>query len=530
MVPPQALQIGPAWENGTPSFMQQGQVDWVAFGNTVWSASAAVLQRFASSGVQPVTYGAGLALASQFRLSDIGRQRMDQTMKSLPGVPGISKILWFGFGYQSFVRMMADTQLGLNTVALCSCLAEVHSEETAAWVLAELWKLNGYPEEYEPSHIQFLALIKACSGVVACSGFNSEVDRMTGHGRWNISGAMRSSRYANPGLKASNVRDIARALHGLFQITRGRVERITLVGQNECAFIAAFGHWLLDLVIYVEDDAGNILFVSDDDVGKEGVQVLVRYTEDNEPTALQQSTTYVLPRGTDLVSKDENSLEARWILRVPWDGCLIRTFGSTFRDLCGLAHNLGAFLGSTARIFAALARSEPHVADFSRERYIGFSQYSYGLGYVHTVISTFKELGQITSLQSTMERALDSSFEDACRGVEQAAQSLRSSCHCDLCSDRFCPDSDKPWGNCLLALALTVRHLVTDLACTDRDENLHVAIHGLQSYYTTNYTCYYNWVRDKEGRTLVGLAVGLATAADSDDILFPKSTTLLSNI
>lgn len=244
--------------------MQQGQVDWVAFGNTIWSAFAAVLQRFASSGIQPVTFRAGLALSSQFRMSNIGRQRMDHAMQSLRGVPGLNKILWFGFGYQSFVKMMGETQLGLNAVALCSCLAEVHSEETAARVLQELWKLNECPEDYEPSFTQFLALVKACSGVLAFSAFNSMLDSMTGHGPWRY----RDPYFQRSVLKASNASDIARALHGLFQITRGRVEKITLLGQNECAFVAAFGHWLFDIAVHVEDVAGDVLFSSGEKKGK----------------------------------------------------------------------------------------------------------------------------------------------------------------------------------------------------------------------------------------------------------------------
>ena len=100
-----ALQIGAPWQTGTPAFIQQGQVDWVTFGDTVLSASAAILQRFATSGMQPVTYGAGLALASQFRMSVEGRDCMDHSMKSLRGVPGLDKILWFGFGHQKFCEV-----------------------------------------------------------------------------------------------------------------------------------------------------------------------------------------------------------------------------------------------------------------------------------------------------------------------------------------------------------------------------------------------------------------------------------------
>ncbi|KAL8910021.1 MAG: hypothetical protein Q9171_004681 [Xanthocarpia ochracea] len=531
-MPPQPLQIGSAWENGSPKFVQQGQVDWVAFGNTVWSASAAVLQRFASSGIQPMTFGAGLALASQFRMSDGGRQRMDQAMQSLRGVPGFGKTLWFGFGYQSFVKVMGESQLGLNTVALCSCLAEVHSEELAARVLAELWKLNRFPEEHEPSYSQFLALVKACSGVVTSSAFNSNLDSMTGYGRWR----MYDDVHPWWGLKASNASDIASALHGLFQITRGKVEKITLLGQNECAFIAALASWLFDLKIFIEDDAGNVFFTSRETPHKAEAQVVVVYTTEDQPTALQQSTIYILPVGTDLVSSHTDSSASRWIHRIPWDGCLLRTFGSTFRDLSGLAHTFGSFLGGAARIYAALARGEPNVANFCRTRFIGFSQFSYGQGFVHSVTTTFKELERVASLKGAMERALDSTFDSAYREVEQAAQSLRNSCHCDLCSSRpphgaDFADAEFIGADCLFALAMAIRNMVADLSCTVRDDALLVAVYGLQLYYTRNHNNYSEWVEYNEHeRTLVGVAVGLASVTDPHDIDFPKHKTALQEV
>ncbi|KAL8859000.1 MAG: hypothetical protein Q9178_004481 [Gyalolechia marmorata] len=527
-MPPQPLQIGSAWENGSPKFVQQGQVDWVAFGNTVWSASAAVLQRFASSGIQPMTFGAGLALASQFRMSDGGREQMDQAMQSLRGVPGFSKILWFGFGYQSFVKMMGESQLGLNTVALCSCLAEVHSEELAARVLAELWKLNRFPEEHEPSYLQFLALVKACSGVVTFSAFNSTLDSMTGYGRWRWYDAAQHP-YR---LKSSNVRDIASALHGLFQITRGKVERITLLGQNECAFIAALASWLFELKVFIEDEAGSVLFASPETPRKAEAQVVVEYTMEEQPTALQQSTIYILPVGTDLILPFEYSSESRWIHRIPWDGCLLRTFGSTFRNLSGLAHTLGSFLGGSARIYAALARGERNVASFCRERFIGFSQFRYGQGFVHSVTSTFKELERVASLKGAMERASESNFGSAYREVEQAAQGLRSSCHCDLCSGRERDNADLTWGDCLFTLALAIRNMVTELSCTVRDDALLVAVYGLQSYYTRSHDTYIDWVEknNEHERTLVGVAVGLASVTDSEDVDVPNHKTVLQDV
>lgn len=87
------LQIGQSSSGNTASFIQNGQVDWVAFRNTLWSTSAAVLQRFASAGVQPATYGAGLALASQLQLDRVGDQRMHNALDNLSGISGFDKLL-----------------------------------------------------------------------------------------------------------------------------------------------------------------------------------------------------------------------------------------------------------------------------------------------------------------------------------------------------------------------------------------------------------------------------------------------------
>ena len=529
MSPPQALQIGPVWENGSPKFLQQGQVDWVAFGNTVWSASAAVLQRFASSGIQPMTFGAGLALASEFRISDIGRQRMHRAMQSLRGVPGLNKILWFGFGHKSFVSMMGESQLGINTVALCSCLTEVHSEEVAARVLAELWRLNDFPEDYEPSHSQLLSLVKACSGVMTYSAFNSTLNTMIDHPRafaYSVSPG---------GLKSSSASDIAKALRGLFQITRRKVERIRLVGENECAFIAAVGHLLFDLKVYIENDAGNLIYASRGITRSEDAQIAIRYTSKDEPTALQQATTYLLPVGTDIISPGFPGSSSQWILRYPWDGCLLRTFGPTFRNLCSLAHTLGSFLGSTARIYAALAEGEPVVAEFSRSRFIEFSQLGYGQGFIHSVTSTFEELNRLNPLQGAMERALDSTFDSAYREVEQAVQGLRGSCHCDVCSGRYLDEqqtADPPWCDCLPSLALTIRKLVTILSSVDRDNNLLVAASGLRSEYGIIHSSYRDWIKDEKKHkcTLVGVAVGLVSMEEETKLGITQSETLLQDI
>jgi hypothetical protein len=133
-----ALQIGNDGE-ANPGFVQQGQVDWVAFGNSTISASISVMQRFSAAGVQPVTVAGGLALGSRFELGKKGAQNMDVALKSLSGVFGYDKLLYYGFGYRSFVNILTETKVGVNLVALCACLVEMHGVPVAA----DVWQPCG---------------------------------------------------------------------------------------------------------------------------------------------------------------------------------------------------------------------------------------------------------------------------------------------------------------------------------------------------------------------------------------------------
>lgn len=64
---------------------------------------------------------------------------------------------------------------------------------------------------------------------------------MTGHVVWRFG---RGRAYCSM-LKASDASDISKVLFALFQITRGEVENIKLLGQNECAFHCRL--WVLAL-------------------------------------------------------------------------------------------------------------------------------------------------------------------------------------------------------------------------------------------------------------------------------------------
>ena len=290
-MPSRALHIGNDGE-ANPGFVQQGQVDWVAFGKSTMSASISVMQRFSAAGVQPVTVAGGLALGSRFELGKKGAQNMDVALKNLSGVFGYDKILYYGFGYRSFVNILTETKVGVNLVALCACLVEMHGVRISAEILAALWKLEAFPERFEPAISQFNALVTACAGVVADTTFGQVGDIMLGDIRKLMPGKSIKGGFA-PG-SISNAEDIAKALHGLFQISRNSLEYIEVVGGANCSFIGAFAHWLLDLTVHVEDEVGTGIYQNSSNY--ETVQLRIRYRSlDQVSTELHiASRTYVL--------------------------------------------------------------------------------------------------------------------------------------------------------------------------------------------------------------------------------------------
>lgn len=489
------LQIGQSSSDNAPSFIQNGQVDWVAFGNTLWSTSTAVLQRFASAGVQPATYGAGLALASQLQLDRVGNQRMHNALDNLHATSGFGKLLWFGFGVRSFVRVMGDTQLGVNCIALCSTLVELHGEDASAWVLEELWKLHAYPQQYLPSHAQFTALVKACSGVLATTTFGRTADRMHAQDP-------DPHNWANVPI-ISNVEDIAKAMQGLFNISKGAVSRISITGGLECAFIAALARWLFNFKTYVEDEAGEVLYK---DTSQEAAQVVVIYSKEAELSLVQvSSTTYVLREIDQLIMRDPKIEQILLTFRTPWDRCLARVYGVAFKELISIPHILGGFLGSAARVYSGLALGESHVAGLSRVNYINFNEASYGLGFVHAAVSIFPELDRCNGLFAAMQKATDASMEEAVRTIEQTVKNLAQVCKCSLCTDH----GTRKNAYCLLLMAFSIRAMISTISCTIRDLELLPTNKGILSTYTDSSGA---WDRTREGTTpLLSVALGLGS-------------------
>ncbi|EPE32592.1 hypothetical protein GLAREA_07726 [Glarea lozoyensis ATCC 20868] len=476
----------------TSTFPQQGQVDWVAFGGTVYSLTASTLQRFSSAGVQPATYAAGIALASRFKVGSLGEKRVEDAIQNLSGVPGFDKILYFGFGHRSFVKLLAEDPNGSDLIALCSCLGEMHSETVTAWVLRELWSVEGFPDDYKPPHSQFMALARACAGVLTRTSFSNTVSGMHLQA-WDD--------HQKSAIMVSPATDIARVLSGMFKISRGEVDNITIFGYSECAFIAGLAQWLFNFTIRVEHETGRLIYTNTPE--HETAQVTLRYSADvdfHHSSMMITNTTYVLRSHTALLIQTPDESLLKLSLRAPWDECLSRLFGvADFNDrLIKHAKMFGGFLGSIARIYEAVAKGEMELESEAKKsesesNYKYLSEATYGRGFSSSIVSILPELKSATGFLESLDLAIGVTLDIARRDIEFHLRSLQSLCSCLVCH----PHMLKWHSRCLVVVAFTLYHLVLIVANVDYPEGLDPTLSGLEEVYQSCISMWANFGRSQ---------------------------------
>ncbi|KAH7007481.1 hypothetical protein EDB80DRAFT_576767, partial [Ilyonectria destructans] len=393
-----------------------------------------------------------MQLTTRFKLPDLGRQRVWDAVQSLRVAGGVSNFLYFGFGHKSFLRFLSESVSGLKCIALCSCLAEMHSEDVAAKVLAALWKEFDYTENFEPSLHQFKALVKACSGALATSPFPEIASRLL------------CPKFANVHLPhCADPADIAKALHGLFDVSMGVRQSVTIVGNSECSFIAAVGYWLFNLDVYVEDADGQPLFsssLSSRPINSMTAQVHVRFMDEFEQSGMVLSqSTFILNDPSDIFRSTSDSNSIIFRRRAPWDKCLRIVFGRTFQELCSCRTALSSIFCSVARITLALAEAEVDVGGFDRERYREFADSSYGGAFIDSAETLFPELLEL-DMRREMESVLSKPIRNAILLLEESILSLKRSCQCSNCGNSI-PATN---AQCLLAIAATLTKLVKILS------------------------------------------------------------------
>ncbi|KAK6822848.1 hypothetical protein PG987_014393 [Apiospora arundinis] len=230
-------------------FVQQGQIDWVARIKMNTTLAFEVLARLQGGGLQPFTYIGAMNLASRFQMPERGRQRVWDAISWLKTYRAFKEVLCFGFGYRSAFGLMTQSISGLKVVALCSALSEIHSESLTARILSALWHEFQFPEEVEPLPPQIKALIQVCGGALATSPFVEIASQMMNK---LLASELRAG--------CSDLRDLAKALHAIFDVSNGTKRSVTVVGKACVFFIATVAYWILDLRTHVKNEDREIVF------------------------------------------------------------------------------------------------------------------------------------------------------------------------------------------------------------------------------------------------------------------------------
>ncbi|MCJ1311549.1 hypothetical protein MMC25_005222 [Agyrium rufum] len=462
---------------GDPGFIQQGEVDWVAFSNTAVSITIGALNRLSGAGVQEITYVGALQLTTRFKLGDIGYRRVYEAVEKTQCVPAFNNVVYFGFGYRSFLHFLAESVTGTKCIALCACLSEAHGEDLAARVIGSLWREVGFPEDYQPSLLQFKCLVKACAGVLAPTTFSETMGVMLGPYRNTVEKGVAP--------EASDPNDIAKAMIGLFEVSMGVRSCITVVGGAECSFIAAVSQWLFGFKVHIEDSHGTTMFTSSSEV--EQAQVRIRYMDDqNISKAVVSGSTYVLGAALELLRSTPDVRLRRIRTRIPWNTCLSHSFGQAFMDLLSVPSVLGSFLGSAARLRHALATGESDVLDWNNEKigtrlFIDFVETSYGQGFRKRLAEIFPEL-RVPGLLEAVQAALSQGVDAARSNVQEAVTSFCRRCMCSYHRNK----SGSYEGLCLATLALTLLELVTIIASIEFGPEILPTEQGFHNIYHNN--------------------------------------------
>ncbi|KAF2253854.1 hypothetical protein BU26DRAFT_230812 [Trematosphaeria pertusa] len=478
---------------------QQGSINWDNIVHRSLTFTVGVLNRCANTGVDPYSVVVGQAVAQSFPLARGGRENIHNAIAALRYQNGIANTLWFGFGVRALARTLVLTSEGTSLLALCACLGECFHEDLAPEVMFHIVKAYGAPGELTPSTAQWAAIIKACSGSLATSKFPLLAEGLMrldpGSGRTTM---LNSNFQQWPFVRGCPLpEDLATVIIAVGKVASGQLESIHVAGCAAVGWIGAIAEWLFDLriAIYTSPDEPSPAYSN----CLEGQDVQVYLTFDRDPsTSIPQPRlhlvrkSYFLPNSSSFMVMTHESTEAQKVLfsgRVPWQSCLIDTFGSDFERLRKMPLNFGAALGCASRIFKAIIKAETGIPEKYLEECRGYFDASGGQGFVHNALRWFPELGP---LKPAMEKASRMNLEAAKEGYEEKFAAIQRSCNCGVC--REWDNFEEGEGFCLVLIMETIIVLCQITAGLTVVEHLHPVRSGLETFYKRQLQ-----VRERDG-------------------------------
>jgi hypothetical protein len=439
----------------------QIQVSPIPASNILLSAIKDIAVRLADADVQPLTLNTAQIISSNFSLSPQAGARICTAIQHLHSTASVNNLLYFGVGVHHVVRRLAKEKDGIACLALCGCIAEVFTPETAAIILDELAMLY-IKTENRPSQLEWTKLVQACQGVLTFTDFGWWAEHFMDLNRDAINPV-------NDGISDRGMgdpKDIAKALCGISSLTKSSADSMTIAGGSTCGWLAAVAFWFMGLTIDIRHPSReNNPSIFQGDCQDSRGRLIVEYSWHFFPgSANIESQTLEFHNIKQIVSSQpcHNDLPAG---RFKWDGALRGTFGRAgkiFLEAAATYH----FLGSMARIFAAYARVEDEVrTELERlQGWVGYRDSSYGYGFVSFGRHQFPELEKSDKKNLMLEYA-EKTLENALQNLAWARRDLAILCECERCSK----SSKKKTTFCLPILAKVLTLLIWSLSLVKFD-------------------------------------------------------------
>lgn len=489
---------GPSSSTGG-GLQQQGSLDWVKLAGSSVSFSVDVLARMSASGVEALTVCAAETILSRLKLGRIGENRVQEALLRLKAFSSVNNALWFGFGVKHMIRKLAESYEGLCCIAVCASLSEFYSTPDTARILREIFVQYNAPSNLTPALRQWVNLVEACEGALSSTTFPVLVHEIT---RLYLPDGNSGSR-----ARADSVA-IARALHGLIQVSNGSLESVQFLGGADCGWIAAFAHWLLDLSVEIRDPSGETVYrpAAINSSKLRDAQVLIIFGGSTTNDLQLVRKTFVVPSGQSLLREQESTQgDMLSYGRVQWALILQDVFGKPFKIMLheGLATLCGSALGCAARIFTSYVTNdeETNSAPWSSYRYkwTYVNSGSHGQGFFNTVRQWLPELAQSQMLMDSMEHNLSITFSKAVDEYERTIHKIAAACCCFACKvsvrDALISRYQQHQPFCQTILVEVISDIVQIVSALDMKTKIFPTRCGVEGLY---------WNRVKHGRNEEG--------------------------
>ena len=392
----------------------------------------------------------------------------------------------------------------MSTIALYGSLSEVMSTEMVASILDELPEAYDAPPELCPSVTQWEAIAKTCSGVISATNFSLVSEHFMG---LSGDGPVTPHPFVikNPGPQSRDCgepKHIASALHALGKLSTGSLIAIELRGGAACGLLGALGYYFLGLEVEIR--RGHVVLYRSASA-EIPVQILVTYGAEANQTSFYRmqvaSRSYRIYNISSIIGGRAKDLENdNYIMsgRVPWGKMIQTTLGAAGQELLKASYSFSQILGNAARIFAALASSEPNNLGIQKPRTyystqsfksaIVHNENSYGKGFVHFMMARFSELATLD--RDTMETCLEYPLAKAHKEFEAAMSRMVVTCNCVMCNEPKGLDEPERYKTyCIPLVAETFIITVRNLALVYPNADLDPYRSGLEKLCRIHEFC-----------------------------------------